>query len=91
MKECKESLNDFKDAEKFMQLKATVLADLSSVGKSAPKKPQITAVTDANLSRGADGNTVGYKTIVRPNRISPVPTTSAIQPVSLKSSAEPNR
>ena len=91
MKECKESLNDFKDAEKFMQLKATVFADLSSGGKSAPRKPQITAVTDAHLARGANGITFGYKTIVRSNGISAVPATSAIRPVSLKSSAKPNR
>ena len=91
MKECKESLNDFKDAEKFMQLKATVFADLSSGGKSAPKKPQITAVTGAHLGRGANGITFGYKTIVRRDGISAVPATSAIQPASLKSVAEPTR
>jgi hypothetical protein len=91
MKECKESLDDFKDAEKFMQLKATVFADLSSGGKSTPKKPQITAGTDAHLGRGAAGISVGYKTIARPNGNSPVPATSAIQPASLKFVAEPNR
>ena len=91
MKECKESLNDFKDAEKFMQLKATVFADLSSGGKSAPRKPQIPPATDANLSRGANGNSVAYKAMGRSNGASAVPTTSAIQPVSLKSGAEPAR
>ena len=91
MKECKESLNDFKDAEKFMQLKATVYADLTSAGPPAPNKPQFAAVTDANLGRRANGNTVRYKTIVHPNRISVVPATTVIQPVSLKSSAEPAR
>lgn len=91
MKECKQSLNDFKDAEKFMQLKATVFADLSRGGKLAPKKPQTTAVTDADLDRGAIRIPVGYKAIVRPNGISPVPATNATQPASLKFVAEPNR
>ena len=91
MKECKESLNDYKEAERFMQLKATVFADLSSGGKSAPRKPQIPPATDANLSRGANGNSVAYKAMGRSNGASAVPTTSAIQPVSLKSGAEPAR
>ena len=91
MKECKESLNDYKDAERFMQLKATVFADLSSGGKSAPRKPQISPATDANLNRGANRNSVGYKAIGRSNGASAVPTTSAIRPASLNSIAEPAR
>ena len=39
-KECQESLNDFKEAEQFMQLKATVLADLDRLEKSRPTKPK---------------------------------------------------
>ena len=91
MKECKESLNDYKDAERFMQLKATVFADLSRGGRSAPRKPHIPPATDANLSRGANRNSVGYKAVGHSNGISAVPAASATQPASLKSIADPNR
>jgi hypothetical protein len=78
LQECKESLNDFKDAEQFMQLKATVFADLNRLEKSAPTKPQITSVRDANVVRRKVGNAVVYSGIARPNRMESVPTTSAI-------------
>ena len=39
-KECQESLRDFREAEQFMQLKATVLADLEPVGKFEAHKTE---------------------------------------------------
>ena len=39
-KECQESLNDFKEAGEFMQLKATVLADLDRLEKSTAHKTE---------------------------------------------------
>lgn len=40
-KECKEGLNDFKEAEQFMQSKATVLAGLNRPAQSKPTKTKI--------------------------------------------------
>jgi hypothetical protein len=86
-KECRESLTDFKEAEQFMQLKATVLADLNWSEKSGPTKPKIATVRDANVSRQKTGNGAVYSATVGPNRISSVQATSAVQPVSLESTA----
>jgi len=86
-KECKESLNDFKEAEPFMQLKATVLADLIRLEKSSPTKPKLAAVRDAHVNRQKTGNGAVYSATVGPNRESSVQATSASQPVSLESAA----
>jgi uncharacterized protein (DUF1786 family) len=86
-KECRESLNDFKEAEQFMQLKAAVLADLNRLEKSKPTKPKIATVRDADINRQKTGNAAVYSAAVGPNRISSVQATSAVQPVSLESAA----
>jgi len=86
-KECKESLNDFKAAEQFMQLKSTVLADLNRLEKSRPAKPTIATVRDADVNRQKTGNGAVYSATVGPNRKSAVQATSAVQPVSLESAA----
>ena len=86
-KECKESLNDFKEAERFMRLKATVLADLNRLEKSMPTKPKIATVRNADVNRQKTGNAAVYSATVGPNRISSVQATSAVQPVSLESAA----
>ena len=86
-KECQESLNDFKEAEQFMQLKATVLADLNRLEKSRPTKPKIATVRDADVNRQKTGNGAVYSATVGPNRKSSVQATSAVQPVSLESAA----
>ena len=88
-KECQESLNDFKEAEQFMQLKATVLADLNRLEKSRPTKPKIATVRDADVNRQKTGNGAVYSATVGPNRKSSVQVTSAVQPVSLESAAGP--
>jgi hypothetical protein len=86
-KECKESLNDFKEAEPFMQLKATVLADLIRLEKSRPAKPKLATVRDADVNRQKTGNGGVYSATVGPHRESSVQATIAIQPVSLESAA----
>jgi hypothetical protein len=87
-KECRESLNDFKEAEQFMRLKATVFADVNRLEKSRPTKLKIATVRNADVNRLKTGNTAEYSGTVRPNRLSSVQTTSAVQPVSLESPAE---
>ena len=84
-KECQESLIDFKAAEQFMQLKATVLADLNRLEKSRPTKPKIAPVRDADVNRQKTGNGAIYSATVGPNRKSSVQAMSAAQPVSLES------
>jgi hypothetical protein len=86
-KECKESLNDFKEAEQFMQLKATVLADLNRLEKSRPTRPKIATVRVADVNRQKTGNGVLYSATAGPNGISSAQATSAVQPVSLESAA----
>jgi hypothetical protein len=86
-KECKESLNDFKEAVQFMQLKATVIADLNRLEKSRPTKPKIATVRDADVNRWKTGNGAVYSATVGPNRISSAQATSAVQPVLLESAA----
>jgi hypothetical protein len=86
-KECRESLNDFKEAERFMQLKATVLTDLNRLEKSRPTKAKIVTVRDADVNRRKTGNGAIYSVTVAPNGISSAQATSAVQPVSLRSAA----
>ena len=87
-KECRESLNDFQEAEQFMQLKATVLADLNRLEESRPAKTKIATVYNADVNRQKTGNGGAYSATAGPNRISSVQATSAVQPVSLESAGE---
>jgi hypothetical protein len=84
-KECKKSLNDFKEAERFAQLKANVVADLNRLEKSRPTQPKTVRDTDVNRQRTGNGSV--YSAIVGPNRKPSVQATSAVQPVSLGSAA----
>ena len=86
-KECKESLNDFKEAEQYMQLKATVLADLNRLEKSRPTKPKIATVRNADVNRQKTGSAAVYHATVGPNGKASVQVTNAVQPVSLESAA----
>jgi len=86
-KECKESLNDFKEAERFMRLKDAVLADLNRLENSIPTEPKIATVRNADVIRQKAGNAAVYHATVGPNRIASVQATSAVQPVSLESAA----
>jgi hypothetical protein len=79
-KECKESLNDFKEAGQFMRLKSAVLADLNRGEKSRSTKPEIAPVRYTDVNRQKDGSGA-----VGPIRDLPVQATIAIQPVSLES------
>jgi hypothetical protein len=88
LKECKESLNEFKDAAQFMELKAAVFADLSRLEEPAAKKPKATPERDAKVIRRKVGTAPVYSAIEGPNGKASAPTTSTIQPVSLKSEAE---
>jgi len=88
LKECKESLDDFKNAEQFMQLKVTFLVGLNQWEKSRPINPKITPVLNVDANHQESGNAVVYKPTVGLNRISTVPAKSSIQPVLLKSEAE---
>jgi hypothetical protein len=86
-KECQESLNDFKGAGEFMQLKATVFADLDRLEWSTPTKPKITPVRDAEANHQKTGNGAAYSATVGPNTKSFVHASNAVQPVSLESRA----
>ena len=86
-KECKESLNDFKEAEQFMQLRGTVLADLNRLEKSRPTKAKIISVRNADVNRQKTVNGAVYSATVGPNRKPSVQATSTVQPVSLESAA----
>lgn len=86
-KECKESLNDFKEAEQFVHWKATVLADLNRLEKSRRTKPKIGTVRDTDVNREKTENGAVSSAIVGPNRKPSVQATSAVQPVSLESAA----
>jgi hypothetical protein len=83
-KECKESLNDFKEAGHFMQLKATVLADLSRLEKSTPTQPRIAPIRNADANRQKTRIGAHYSATVGRNGKPSVQATSAIQPVSLE-------
>jgi len=80
-KECQESLNDFKEAKEFMQLKATLFADLDKTGKSKPTKPRIATVGDAGVIRQKTGNEAVSSAIVGPNRTSSAQAATPVQPV----------
>jgi hypothetical protein len=86
--ECKESLNDFKEAEQFMRLKATVFADVNRLEKTRPTKLKIATVRNADVNLQKTGNAAVYSATVGPNRIASVQATSAaVQPVLLESAA----
>jgi hypothetical protein len=85
--ECKDSLNDFKEAERFMRLKGAVLADLNRLEKSKSTKPTRAAVRNADVIRQKTGNAAVYRATVGPNRLSSVQATGVVQPVSLESAA----
>jgi hypothetical protein len=80
-KECQESLNDFKEAREFMELKANVFADLDRTGKLKPTKPRIATVRDARVIRQKTGNEAVSSAIVGPNRKSSAQAATAVQPV----------
>ena len=86
-RECQESLKEFKEAKEFMQLKATVLADLDRLEKSRATKPKIASVRDPNLNHQNTRNAAVYSATVGQNRKSSTQATSPVQPVSLKSAA----
>jgi hypothetical protein len=86
-KECQESLKDFREAGLFMQLKATVLADLSRLESSRATKAKIANVRDADVNRQKTGNGATASATVGPNRRSSAQATSAVQPVILESAA----
>ena len=86
-KECKESLNDFKEAERFMRLKGAVLADLNRLQKSTLTKPKSATVRNADVNRQKTGSAAVYHATVGPNGKASVQATNAVQPVSLESAA----
>lgn len=77
-KECKESLNNFKEAEHFMQLKTAVLADLNRMEKSRPKKPKIATVRAADVNLQKTGNGAIRSATMGPNRKSSVQAKSPV-------------
>ena len=78
-KECKESLKDFKDADEFMQTKATVFADLNRLENSISTKSNSATARDAHVNRQKTGSGVVYGATVGPNRPSSGQATSAAQ------------
>jgi hypothetical protein len=86
-KECKESLNDFKEAERFMRLKATVLADVNRLEKWIPANPKIATVRNADVMRQKTGHAAVYHAMVGPNRMASGQASSVVRPVSLGSAA----
>ena len=86
-KECQESLRDFRGAEQFMQLKATVLADLERSDDSQSTKPKFAPAHDADLNHQKTRNDSIYSATVGADKTSSVQATRAFQPVSLKSAA----
>jgi hypothetical protein len=86
-KECSESLNDFKEAQQFMQLKAAVLADLQRLDESKSAKLKIAPVRAADAHHQKAQNGAVYAATVRPNGKLLTQATSAVEPVSLESGA----
>lgn len=86
-KECKESLNEFKEGGQFMQSKATVVADLIRLEKARPTKPKIAPVRNAKVIRQKSGNGVFYSATAGSRRKSSVQLASEAQPVALESAA----
>jgi hypothetical protein len=86
-KQCQESLKDFKEGKEFMQLKATVVADLNRLEESRPTQPKTPTVRGADRNRRKTGNPAVYSATVGPNGKSSVAATRAVQPASLDSTA----
>jgi hypothetical protein len=80
-KECQESLNDFKEAREFMQLKANVFADLDRTRNSKPTKSRSATVRNASVNRQKTGNEAFSSAIVGPNRKSSAQAATVVQPV----------
>jgi hypothetical protein len=80
-KACQESLNDFKEAKEFMQLKASVLADLDRTEKSKPTKSRIAIVRNASVYHQKSGNEAVSSATVGPNRTSSAQAATPVQPV----------
>ena len=59
-KGCKESLNDFKEAEQFMRFKATVLEEVNRLEPSKSTKPKLASVRSADVNRQKTGNAAVY-------------------------------
>lgn len=89
LKECKESLSDFKDAQQFMQLKANMLADLDRMETSRATRTTGAPVISAHANPPVTGNAAFHRVIVIPNEMLFVPAWRAIQPVSLNFTALP--
>jgi hypothetical protein len=87
IKECKESLNDFKDAEQFKQLKAAVLADLDWLERSSPTKPKFATVRAVDVNRQENGNPSERSSALAPHGKSTAKAMNTVQPVALKSVA----
>jgi hypothetical protein len=87
IKECKESLNDFKEAEQFKQLKASVLADLNSLENSSTTKPNVATARTVDVNRQKNGNLSAHSTALAPHGKSSAKATNTVQPVALKSVA----
>ena len=88
-KGCKESLNDFKEAEQFMRFKATVLEEVNRLEPSKSTKPKLASVRSADVNRQKTGNAAVYNATVGPNGKSSLQATSAVRPVSLESAGTP--
>jgi hypothetical protein len=88
-KECQEGLNDSKEAVQFMQLKATVLADLELLEKSRATKPKIAPVRGAHVISQKTRNRAVDSAAVGENKKLSMHATSTVQPVSLESAAGP--
>lgn len=81
-KECRESLDEFKGAKQFMQLRSTVLADLNRMEKSRPNKPKIATVRADDVNRPKTGNGAASSVTTGPNRKSSVQAKSRVTPMS---------
>ena len=86
-KECRESLKDYKEAQQFMQLRATVLAGLERLDKSKSAEPKTAPVRDADMNHKETRNGVASNPTVGTNRKLFTQATSAVEPVSLESAA----
>lgn len=86
-KECQEGLKDFKEAEQFMQLKATLLADLERMAESNSTNPKIAPLRDAPVNHLKARDVAVHNATVGPNRKMSEQVSSAVQPVSVESTA----
>jgi hypothetical protein len=78
-------LSEFEQAEQFMQLKATVFADLNRLEESRRAKPKRHTVRDAHLDYRSAGNTTVNRANGRSIGESPAQATSLVLSVSSKS------